>query len=421
MAGPVRDGRKRDLDRDVRASPRCTVPPGPPLRFDPMSLIVDTASAGRRLAAPEFRQWAESRTIFVSSEMRQLADLRRHVGGVLRQAGFSVVMFEDLGGRDEDAKRAYLDGVARSDIYLGILGDRYGTMLPSGRSPTHEEYREARRRGKRITFWLGADGSRRQGDAMDFMQEVQTFHTTGQFRDAEDLGPRVLQRLAEIAAEDESPWVKLGDACFRARVVRDEGRGVVIGAEVRDGAVTRYLEGLRGDQWGRSAEVQIALVDRAGEATVAQVVSERRSSSVRAIEITADVRWSDGRGGSMDSGAGGLSPDDITEAGLRAGLLGEPLPAALGPMSFMVDDADPLAEMPAGLPAAAEEAIAGLLIAQRLLGSGKASAIEHVAVGPTHLGQRHLELVYVEPRRYTNVEPVVRRIYGMRADARSAP
>ena len=177
-----------------------------------MTLIVDTASASRRIVADDFLRWAESRTIFLSSEMRELNSLRARVAGALRNAGFSVVTFEDLGGRDEDAERAYLDGVARSDIYVGVLADRYGTMLASGRSPTHEEYLEARRLGKRISFWLAQYASVRQGNAVDFAQEIQALHTTGQFADADDLVERLLQRLAEIAADDEAPWIKVGDA-----------------------------------------------------------------------------------------------------------------------------------------------------------------------------------------------------------------
>src|ERR1700736_4198035 len=73
-----------------------------------MTLIVDTASAARRLGAAEFQRWADTRTIFLSSEMRDLSALRGRVAGALRDAGFSVVVFEDLGGRDEDAERAYL-------------------------------------------------------------------------------------------------------------------------------------------------------------------------------------------------------------------------------------------------------------------------------------------------------------------------
>jgi hypothetical protein len=381
----------------------------------PAILIIDTASATRRLGAEDFRRWAETRTVFLSSEMRDLGPLRARVAEALRDAGFSVVVFEDLGGRDEDAERAYLDGVARSDIYVGILADRYGTMLPSGRSPTHEEYREARQRGKRISFWLAGDASSRQGNAMDFAQEIQTFHTTGQFSDADDLTRRLLQRLAEIAADDEAPWIKVGDACIRADAIRDEGKTIVVEAEVRDASVTRYLEGLRADQWGRSSEVPIALTHRAGTGRVTHVVSEMRSTSVRHLEITADVSWGEGRGGSMEAGTAGLSPDDLTEAGLRAGLLGEPLPSGLGPMDFMVDATDPLAEFPTGLPPAVEEAVSGLLISERLLASGKASYISRFALGPDHLGHRRVELTYGDPRRYTNVEPGERHIEGMRA------
>ena len=346
--------------------------------------------------------------------MRGLSALRQQVADALRDAGFSVVVFEDLGGRDEDAERAYLDGVARSDIYIGVLGDRYGTMLPSGRSPTHEEYLEARRRGKRISFWLAGDASQRQGHAVDFAQEVQTFHTTGQFRDADDLQRRLLQRLSEIAADDEAPWVKIGDACLRADMIRDEGKGLVITAEVRDAAVARYLEGLRADQWGRAATVPIALAHRAGEGSVISVVSEMRTASVRDMEVAADVTWGEGRGGSMDSGTAGLTPDDLTEVGLRAGLLGESIPAALDSMSFMVDTTDPIQAIPMGLPPAAEEAIGSLLVAERLLATGEASHIDAFSLGPARLGERHVELVYIDARRYTNVEPRTRRIEGVR-------
>src|SRR4051812_49141621 len=102
--------------------------------MDGVPLLVDIASAARRLEPEAFARWAATRTVFLSSEMRDLGPLRREIASALRTAGFSVVIFEDLGGRDEDAQRAYLDGVARSDVYVGVLADRYGTMLPSGRS-----------------------------------------------------------------------------------------------------------------------------------------------------------------------------------------------------------------------------------------------------------------------------------------------
>lgn len=382
-----------------------------------MLLLVDTSSASRRLAPEEFGRWAATRTVFISSEMRQLASARAGVAEALRAAGFSVVLFEDLGGRDEDAERAYLDGVARSDIYIGVLADRYGTMLSSGRSPTHEEYLEARRRrGKRISFWLQRDSSDRQGNAADFAQEVQVFHTTGQFEDADDLSRRLLTRLAEIAADDEAPWIKLGNSCLRATRIRDEGDAVTMVAEVRDLAVGRALESLRRDSWGRASSVPIAMASRAGEATVTSVVSEIRSASVRDIELAAEVQWADGWAGSTEASFNGLSPDDQVEAGLRAGLFGESLPPQVSDgFGSMIDTSDPLSPL-AGLmlTPSAEEAIAALLMSERLLGARKASHIERVALGPPHLGQRRVELVYVEPRRYSNHAPGTRRIEGVR-------
>jgi hypothetical protein len=384
-----------------------------------MPLTVDTASAVRRLAPDEFAHWAASRTVFLSSEMRELAQLRAVVADSLREAGFAVIGFEDLGGRDEDAEAAYLDGVARSDIYVGILADRYGTMLTSGRSPTHEEYLEARRRGKRISFWLQREASKRQGNAADFAQEVQTFHTTGQFVDAQDLGRRLLDRLTEIAADDEAPWVKIGDVCLRASRIRDEGEAIVVSAQVRDVAIAQALESLRPDAFHRGDPILIVTARRAGEARISAVVTETRTASVHEVEVTANVSWADGRGGSLEATVNGVSPDDQTEIGLRVGLLREALPQQIADgFGFTIDTSDPLAEL-AGLklPHAAEEAVARLLIAERLLGGSSASRIDRFALGPSHLGARRIELEYVEPRRYSNREPGLRRVEGERRSA----
>jgi hypothetical protein len=379
-------------------------------------LIVDTASAIRRLGADEFARWAATRTVFLSSEMRELRALRRIVADGLRTAGFSVVMFEDLGGRDENAERAYLDGVARSDVYVGVAADRYGTMLPSGRSPTHEEYIEARRRGKRISFWVHGDGSRRQGNVADFAQEVRAFHTTGQFDDADDLTRRLLERLAEMAADDEAPWVKVGVVCFRATRIRDEGATVVIVAEVRDGEVAHVLETMRPDGFHHGKTAPIVTARRAGEGRITGVVTETITSSTHKVELTVEVAWADGHGSSMEASFNGLSPDDQTELGLRAGLLGEPLPSQMDRnFGFTIDTADPLLELNGlMLPPSTEEAVARLLVAERLVGDGHASRLARFSLGPSYLGDRRVELEYVEPQRYANHEPAVRRIEGVR-------
>jgi hypothetical protein len=223
--------------------------------LDVTRLLIDRSRRPAAVSDDGLRRWAATQAVFVSSEIGGLRDERRALADRLRALGFEVVLFEDLGGRDDDAQTAYLYGVARSDFYLGLVADRYGTVLPTGRSPTHEEYREARRLSLSIAVWVATDGSRRQGDARDFVSEVQTFHTTGIWETTDELVASVEGRLRELAVESESPWVKLGVVMVRAQSVEDDGRSLTVTVASRDTQVLAALEGLRPDGWGRSSEI----------------------------------------------------------------------------------------------------------------------------------------------------------------------
>jgi hypothetical protein len=62
-------------------------------------------------------------------------------------------MWERFGGRDSDPNEAYLAEVRSSTIYVGLLGARYGRLLPDRYSATHQEFREAEREGLRTSVW----------------------------------------------------------------------------------------------------------------------------------------------------------------------------------------------------------------------------------------------------------------------------
>jgi predicted HTH transcriptional regulator len=75
---------------------------------------------------------------------------------------FSVFLFEDLPAKSRPARRVYMEGVAKSDIYLGILGSEYGATGTDGVSATEQEFREAQKRNKDILIYIkGADDSSR--------------------------------------------------------------------------------------------------------------------------------------------------------------------------------------------------------------------------------------------------------------------
>lgn len=181
---------------------------------------------------------------------------RAAVGEAAERLGASAQLFERFGGRDDDPEDAYLGAVAASDIYVGLLGPRYGKPLKTGYSATHAEYDEAVRRGLRISMWSAAgdlDGRQR-----DFLDAVRVFHTTGSYGSPEDLGATVERRLREIAAETLSPWVKVGNAVFRATKVNDDGASIVISARIRDNAVTASLEARRPTHsFGRNTDTRM--------------------------------------------------------------------------------------------------------------------------------------------------------------------
>jgi hypothetical protein len=380
-----------------------------------VTLVVDRSERPTRLDEADFGAWAASHAVFVSSEMGGLRAERRALATHLRDLGFEIVMFEDLGGRDDDPQVAYLDGVARSDVYLGLVADRYGTMLGSGRSPTHEEYREARRRGLRIAVWVAADGSQRQGDARDFVGEVQTFHTTGSWDTTDGLIVSVEARLRELAAEAESPWVKLGDVVVRARSVEDDGRALTVMVETRDPDVAAAIERLRPDQWNRTSDIQVTVPYRTGRARITEVRSRTVSGSRRELAVSGQVVWADGRRPSHATGINGISFEDQVEHGLRAGLFGEPLPERLGMLAGAVDSSDPLAPLDGlALPHATYEAVGQRLLLERLLGGGGASAVREISIGPEHGGNRPIKVAWTEPVWASNVTPGQREISGVR-------
>jgi hypothetical protein len=352
--------------------------------------------------------------------MGELASERRELVGALKAAGLQQVRwFEELGGRDDAAQQAYLAEVRSSTIYLGMLGDEYGDMLPTGDyagfSATHAEYLAARDAGKRISFWAREPGDAREGHARKFLNEVRVFHVTGSFKTIDDLPPGVLRRLREIAVEDLSPWVKLGDLVFRGKRIQVGAKSVTIEARVYDRAVLRALKQTagHGDQWNRTDELAITFLDESGRGRIQSLDVSATSSAFADVTLTASFE----RAGlnQMRMGISGLSPDDIVEHSLREGLFGEKPPRELSQFGLRSTEDLWAGLSTVGLSEDSVASLARLLLVERLLGSGDAGAIETFRLGALRHGKRKVELSYWEPQVYTNQPPEMRTIAGERS------
>ena len=109
-------------------------------------LLIDRAAAAELPSAEAVGEWTREKRVFVSSVMSELSEERYAVAAGIRAVGLRVVMFEEFGGRDADPEEAYLAEVEGSDVYIGILGRRYGKPLKSRYSATHAEYLHAETR-----------------------------------------------------------------------------------------------------------------------------------------------------------------------------------------------------------------------------------------------------------------------------------
>ena len=139
------------------------------------ALLIDRAAAAEVPRDEAVREWARDKRAFISSIMEGLRKERAAAADGVRLLGARPVMFEEFGGRDADPQDAYLGKVETSQIYVGILGQRYGKPLPTRFSATHTEFRHAEKRGLRIAVWA-LNTQKREGPQESFLEEVRTFH-----------------------------------------------------------------------------------------------------------------------------------------------------------------------------------------------------------------------------------------------------
>ena len=95
------------------------------------------------------------KTIFISSTFRDLASHRKAVWGLLEEFDVSVRGMEEFGARTETPLDTCIVEVEQSDIYVGIIAFRLGSLEEkSGKSYTQLEYERAQSLSKETLIYL---------------------------------------------------------------------------------------------------------------------------------------------------------------------------------------------------------------------------------------------------------------------------
>ncbi|WP_435122582.1 DUF4062 domain-containing protein [Micromonospora tulbaghiae] len=144
--------------------------------------------------------------VFISSVTYSLGDERRSLARILSVVPpYEPLRFEDFVSQDRSSRDACLAGVEACDVYVLLLGPRYGQPLAdSGIAPTEEEFTLAQRLGKPILVFTKSVNEPDEPRQLEFKRRVEHY-VNGRFRksftDPESLNVAVLAALTQLTVD----------------------------------------------------------------------------------------------------------------------------------------------------------------------------------------------------------------------------
>lgn len=143
-------------------------------------------------------------SIFISSVQKELAAERKAVKDfivhdpLLSRFIGNVFLFEDIPARDRKPDDIYLGEVGQCDIFLAILGDKYGWANADGKSATELEFDQATKAHReRLVFVKGDDDKAREPDMARLVAKAGRQVTRRRFADTTGLIREVYASLVD--------------------------------------------------------------------------------------------------------------------------------------------------------------------------------------------------------------------------------
>jgi len=167
--------------------------------------------------------------IFVSGVQKELKEERRAIkdfilGDVLLSEYFDVFLFEDAPAKSKSAESVYLGEVKKSDIYIGVIGQRYDSDGKNKISPTEEEFIEAKKLNKTIFFYIkgqnGENDKKRDEGTQRFIKEIghpKSGYNRKRFNDIPELTRLVYASLIDFLKEEGI----VGRGAFDERICKE--------------------------------------------------------------------------------------------------------------------------------------------------------------------------------------------------------
>ena len=117
--------------------------------------------------------------VFISSVQSEFAQERQRIFDFIRTdeligQHFEPFIFEQIAAQNTNPRQLYIDEASSCQVYLLLIGKRYGNILPEGISPTEKEYQAAGESNVwRVAFISDLDGQKREEEEERFFRTVQ--------------------------------------------------------------------------------------------------------------------------------------------------------------------------------------------------------------------------------------------------------
>jgi hypothetical protein len=175
------------------------------------------------------------KNIFISSTYNDLVDERKAVWGLIEQYEANIKGMEEFGARKETPLETCLNEVSQSDIYIGIIGLRLGSIeTKTGKSYTRLEYERAVEEGKEILIYLLDEKNAKVyaeyidfGEKKEKLDQFKTIlkekHTIDTFKTEDDLVEKLKKRLDYILSSNQGD-LKVYDNFEKSSLLIDKFR-----------------------------------------------------------------------------------------------------------------------------------------------------------------------------------------------------
>lgn len=235
--------------------------------------------------------------VFVSSTWLDLQPERTAVEKALQRlrADNRFAGMEYFGSRDENTRRASLDEVDRSHIYVGIFAARYGSGI------TEDEYRRARQHNlpcfiyfkdeKTITLDKVEKNSEQMAKLDKLKTELRQTHTVSDFISPDDLATKVLGDLSRWIFDEYLPQATDSQTSTPPVATPHQLRAAVSDFVGREPEIDVLVNALR---TGQSAGISgISGMGGIGKTELALLVANRMRSDYTDAQLFIDMRGTD--------------------------------------------------------------------------------------------------------------------------------